>query len=103
MGLETHQIGHRVIIVTPMHAHSSKGKVITGITDAEQLKDVVVFHAGTTLCDGQVVTNGGRVLGVTAMGQTTAQAKAKAYEAVERIHFEGAYCRTDIANKAIRT
>jgi len=80
-----------------------KGKVITGIADAEQLKDVVVFHAGTTLCDGQVVTNGGRVLGVTAMGKTTAEAKTKAYEAVERIHFEGAYCRTDIANKAITT
>ena len=69
----------------------------------DNLPDVVVFHAGTTLCDGQVVTNGGRVLGVTAMGQNTAQAQAKAYEAVERIHFEGAYCRSDIASKAIST
>jgi len=60
-----------------------------------------VFHAGTALCDGQVVTNGGRVLGVTAMGGDVAQAKAKAYEAIKRIHFEGAYCRSDIADKAI--
>jgi phosphoribosylamine--glycine ligase len=79
-----------------------KGKVITGIDKAEQLKDVVVFHAGTTMKDGNLVSAGGRVLGVTAIGETIAQAKAKAYEAVDKISFDGAYCRRDIADKAIR-
>lgn len=79
-----------------------KGKVITGLKEAAQLDDVVVFHAGTKLCDRGVVTSGGRVLGVTAVGSTVAAAKARAYEAVDRIQFEGAYCRRDIADKAIR-
>ncbi len=79
-----------------------KGKVITGLKEAGELQDVVVFHAGTALRDGEVVTSGGRVLGVTAVGETIAAAKARAYEAVERIRFEGAYCRRDIADKAIR-
>ncbi len=79
-----------------------KGKKITGIEEAEKLKDVAVFHAGTAEKDGNVVTNGGRVLGVTALGQTVADAKAKAYEAVGKIKFEGAYYRTDIADKAIK-
>ncbi len=78
-----------------------KGKVITGIKEAEQLKNVVVFHAGTTMEGGDIVTNGGRVLGVTAMGVDVAAAKARAYEAVEKIQFEGACYRTDIADKAI--
>ncbi len=79
-----------------------KGKVITGLDAAARLKDVMVFHAGTAEKDGQIVTAGGRVLGVTALGDTIAQAKAKAYEAVALISFEGAYCRKDIADKAIR-
>jgi len=79
-----------------------KGKVITGLKEAAQLDDVVVFHAGTKLCDRGVVTNGGRVLGVTAVGPTVAAAKTRAYEAVDRIQFAGAYCRRDIADKAIR-
>jgi phosphoribosylamine--glycine ligase len=79
-----------------------KGKVITGLTEAAQLDDVMVFHGGTKLRDGNVVTSGGRVLGVTAIGGTIAAAKARAYEAVDRIRFEGAYCRRDIADKAIR-
>ncbi len=79
-----------------------KGKVITGLKEAAQLDDVVVFHAGTKLCDRGVVTHGGRVLGVTAVGPTVAAAKTRAYEAVDRIQFEGAYCRRDIADKAIR-
>jgi len=79
-----------------------KGKVISGLDEAAQLPDVVVFHAGTRQQNGQVVTNGGRVLGVTALGTTIAAAKAQAYEAVDRIRFEGAYCRRDIADKAIR-
>ena len=79
-----------------------KGKVITGIDQAEQLKDVVVFHAGTAMKDGSLVTAGGRVLGVTAVGGTIADAKKQAYEAVGRISFEGARYRRDIADKAIR-
>lgn len=79
-----------------------KGKVITGLDAAARLKDVMVFHAGTAEKDGQIVTAGGRVLGVTALGDTIAQAKAKAYEAVALISFEGAYCRKDIADKAIK-
>jgi phosphoribosylamine--glycine ligase len=79
-----------------------KGKIITGIEQAEKLEDVVVFHAGTADKNGNVITNGGRVLGVTAMGQTIAKAKAKAYEAVDKIKFDGAYCRRDIADKAIK-
>ena len=79
-----------------------KGKIITGIADAEKLEDVVVFHAGTAAKNADIVTNGGRVLGVTAMGQTIADAKAKAYEAVDKIKFDGAYCRRDIADKAIK-
>lgn len=79
-----------------------KGKKITGIEAAEQLDDVVVFHAGTAEVDGELVTNGGRVLGVTALGRTVAEAKAQAYEAVDKINFDGAYCRRDIADKAIK-
>ena len=78
-----------------------KGKVITGLKEAEEWDDVVVFHAGTQPRNGDVVTSGGRVLGVTALGTNVAAAKARAYEAVDRIHFDGAYCRRDIADKAI--
>jgi len=79
-----------------------KGKKITDLHEAEQLKDVVVFHAGTKNQDDNIVTNGGRVLGVTALGEKIADAKAKAYEAVEKIKFDGAYWRRDIADKAIK-
>ncbi|MFA6187265.1 MAG: phosphoribosylamine--glycine ligase [Phycisphaerae bacterium] len=79
-----------------------KGKVITGIDEAEKLGDVNVFHAGTAAKDGKVVSSGGRVLGVTALGKTIADAQAKAYKAVEKISFEKAYYRKDIADKAIK-
>jgi phosphoribosylamine--glycine ligase len=78
-----------------------KGKVISGLDQAAKLKDVMVFHAGTAEKDGKIVTAGGRVLGVTALGSTIAEAKAKAYEAVALISFEGACYRKDIADKAI--
>jgi phosphoribosylamine--glycine ligase len=80
-----------------------KGKKITGLKEAQQLQDVIVFHAGTKQEDGDIVSNGGRVLGVTALGKTIADAKARAYEAVDKIKFDGAYCRRDIADKAIKT
>jgi len=78
------------------------GKVITGIEEAEQMKDVKVFHAGTTMNGKDLVTNGGRVLGVTALGKDIADAQKNAYAAVEKISFEKAYWRTDIAQKAIK-
>jgi len=78
-----------------------KGKKITGLDQAAQLDDVFVFHAGTAQKDGDIVTNGGRVLGVTALGENIEQAKARVYEAVNKINFEGAYFRRDIADKAI--
>ena len=78
-----------------------KGFPISGLDDAAKMEDVVVFHAGTALEDGQVVTNGGRVLGVTARGDTIAEARGRAYEAVGKIHFEKAYYRSDIGQKAI--
>jgi phosphoribosylamine--glycine ligase len=78
-----------------------KGRVITGLAEAAKLPDVKVFHAGTKLENGLFVTDGGRVLGVTALGDTLANAKRNAYEAVSRIHFQGAYYRRDIADKAL--
>lgn len=79
-----------------------KGKVISGIAAADALPQTKVFHAGTALKDGAVVTNGGRVLGVTAWRSTLAEARAAAYAAVEKISFEGAHYRRDIAAKALR-
>jgi len=78
-----------------------KGKKIIGLEAVERLDDVMVFHAGTKSHNGDIVTNGGRVLGVTAMGKGIAEAKAAAYRAVDMIEFDGAYCRRDIADKAI--
>lgn len=79
-----------------------KGKVIEGIDSAEA-DGAVVFHAGTRSDDGKaVLTNGGRVLDVTALGATIPEAIRNAYSAVERIHFEGAHYRTDIGQKAAR-
>ena len=78
-----------------------KGKVITGLEVANALPDVKVFHAGTVLKDGEIVTNGGRVLGVTALGKDLETAQAAAYAAVEKIQFEGAQFRRDIAVKAM--
>jgi len=77
-----------------------KGKPILGLPEAAQLPDTKVFHAGTALKDGQIVTNGGRVLGVTALGKDLRAAQAAAYAAVQKIHFDGAHFRRDIAAKA---
>jgi len=79
-----------------------KGKVIRGLDDAAKLPGVKIFHAGTALKDGQIVTNGGRVLGVTALGKDLRAAQAAAYAAVEKIHFDGAQFRRDIAAKALK-
>jgi phosphoribosylamine--glycine ligase len=79
-----------------------KGKVISGITQADALPDVKVFHAGTEDRDGTIVTSGGRVLGVTALGDSIADAQKRAYEAVDKISFEKACFRRDIADKALK-
>ena len=80
----------------------AKGKPILGLAEAAKLPDTNIFHAGTALKDGQIVTNGGRVLGVTALGKDLKLAQAAAYAAVEKIHFDGAHFRRDIAAKALR-
>jgi phosphoribosylamine--glycine ligase len=76
------------------------GKVITGLGAAAELADVRVFHAGTGLVENFTVTAGGRVLGVTALGTDLAEARRRAYQAVETIRFDNAYYRRDIAARA---
>jgi len=78
-----------------------KGQPIHGLEEVAQLPNVKVFHAGTATAGKQVVTNGGRVLGVTAWGETLEKARATAYATVEKIHFEGAQFRRDIGHKAM--
>jgi phosphoribosylamine--glycine ligase len=80
----------------------AKGKLITGLEEAAKLPDVKVFHAGTRKEGGWTYTDGGRVLGVTALGETLAEAKQRAYEAVRKINYQGAFCRKDIADRALR-
>ncbi|MBV8781478.1 MAG: phosphoribosylamine--glycine ligase [Phycisphaerae bacterium] len=79
------------------------GMPISGIDNADAMADVKVFHAGTrAAADGRIVTDGGRVLGVTALGNTISDAQRRAYEAVKMIDFEGIKYRTDIGAQAIR-
>ncbi len=78
------------------------GLPITGIEKADALPDVKVFHAGTAMKDGQVVTDGGRVLAVTAIGDTVLQAQQRAYKAMELIDFDGMHYRKDIGRQAVR-
>ena len=77
-----------------------KGKAISGLDEANAMTGVTVFHAGTKLSGEEIVTNGGRVLGVTAPGDDLASAMAAAYAAAEKIRFEGAHLRRDIGAKA---
>ena len=78
-----------------------KGSEIRGLEGARALDDVVVFHAGTAIRDGAVVTSGGRVLGVTATGADLPGAISRAYEGVRAVTFEGAHFRTDIGHRAL--
>lgn len=78
-----------------------KGKPLRGLDEAALIPDAKVFHAGTALVNGQVVNDGGRVLGVTALGATLAEAKLQAYSAVKCIRWDGAWCRKDISDKAM--
>lgn len=77
------------------------GHPITGIEEAELHPNVQVFHAGTAFREGQLVTNGGRVLNVTATGETLAQAVERAYAAADKINFQGKWLRRDIAHRAL--
>ncbi|MEN6581344.1 MAG: phosphoribosylamine--glycine ligase [Armatimonadota bacterium] len=79
----------------------AKGKVITGVGDAEKNADVIVFHAGTESKDGQVVSSGGRVLGVTAVADSYKDCIEKAYAGVDMIHFDGAHVRRDIGARLL--
>jgi phosphoribosylamine--glycine ligase len=79
-----------------------KGDAIKGLEAFKNSDDVVVFHAGTSFNNGEVVTSGGRVLGVTALGEDIKSAQDKAYNAIEKINYEGMQFRKDIGNKAIK-
>ena len=76
------------------------GKTISGLDEMAKLPDVQIFHAGTKRVNGQIVTAGGRVLAVTALGSTIEAARSHAYEAIAQIHFEGFHYRRDIALSA---
>jgi len=78
-----------------------KGNVIDGLASVKRMRDAVVFHAGTAEADGRIVTAGGRVLGVTALGETVEKAVSRAYQAVSKISWDGEHHRTDIGAKAL--
>jgi len=81
-----------------------KGFPVNGLEEAAQASDVVVFHAGTaSLENGQIVTSGGRVLAVSALGETLKAARDAAYQAVQKISFKGAFYRGDIAHRALQS
>jgi phosphoribosylamine--glycine ligase len=81
-----------------------KGKIITGVSEASAIPGVTVFHAGTQLRDdGTLVTSGGRVMAVTAVGPTFGAARDLAYQAVSKISFDGMFFRHDIATRALGT
>jgi phosphoribosylamine---glycine ligase len=82
-------------------ASSSKGDVISGLDEASRVPDVEVMHAGTARRDGEIVTAGGRVLNVTALGASPGEARDRVYEAANMISFEGKQMRTDIAERAV--
>ena len=79
-----------------------KGQEISGLDMASEDENTIAFHAGTTLKDGKTFTNGGRVLGITSVAPTLQPAIMRAYEGVNKIHFEGMYCRRDIASKGLK-
>ena len=79
-----------------------KGYPITGLEEAAQVEGVHVYHAGTSVDDDKVVTSGGRVLGVTATGDSLEDALARAYSAADKISFEGMFFRHDIGRKGLK-
>lgn len=81
--------------------HYEKGKEIRGLEKVSRLQDVMVFHAATKKTDGKYLTNGGRILGVSGLGNTIIEALYRAYQAIDEISFEGAHYRKDIGHKAV--
>jgi phosphoribosylamine--glycine ligase len=79
----------------------AKGSEIAGLEDAMKIEGVEIFHAGTRREGGRILANGGRVLNVCALGKTVAQAKARAYEAVDKIEWPEGFCRRDIGFRAV--
>ena len=79
-----------------------KGKEISGLDLAEEDENTTVFHAGTDLNNGKIMTTGGRVLGVTSTAPSLDSGIMRAYEAVNKIHFDGMYYRRDIAGKGLK-
>jgi len=79
----------------------AKGSEITGLTDAEKVEGVEIFHAGTRREDGRILANGGRVLNICGLGKTVAQAQARAYTAVDKIVWPEGFCRRDIGFRAV--
>jgi len=82
--------------------HYQKGFYISGLDNFNQDKNVMIFHAGTKLVDGKVVNNGGRVLGVTALGFSIKEAIENGYNAVSKISWQGVHYRKDIGKKALK-
>jgi len=96
--------GYAVSIILASHGYPDeykKGLPITGIEEAEKVEGVIVFHAGTKREGNSLVTDGGRVLSVSAVGDTLKQALDRAYEGISKIHFEGMHFRRDIGAKAL--
>jgi phosphoribosylamine--glycine ligase len=98
--------GASVCVVMAAHGYPGEiatGDVIQGLKEAGTVPETVVFHAGTKAkADGSIVTSGGRVLGVTALGQTLRQARERAYDACEKIYWRGAHYRRDIGSRAVK-
>lgn len=91
-----------VIVASGGYPESYKKGCIMDFGNVETMEDVTVYHAGTALKDGKLVTSGGRVLGVTATGKTLPEALEKSYKAVTEISFDGAFCRKDIGARALK-
>jgi phosphoribosylamine--glycine ligase len=79
----------------------AKGTLIEGLADAAQVEGVEIFHAGTKADGGRILSNGGRVLNVSARARTVAEAQARAYAAVDRIRWPDGFCRRDIGWRAV--
>jgi phosphoribosylamine--glycine ligase len=95
---------HAVCVVLAAHGYPASprvGDAISGLTEAEAVEGATVFHAGTAEKSGQIVTAGGRVLGVAARGASLAEAHERAYRAADCIHFDGKQLRRDIAARAL--
>ncbi|KXK07350.1 MAG: Phosphoribosylamine--glycine ligase, partial [Microgenomates bacterium OLB22] len=100
----TWKLGFAVCVVLSSEGYPGPheaGKVITGLEEADKSEGVIVFHAGTAIVGGQIVTAGGRVLSVTATGETPEEAVSRAYAAVEKIHFDGMHFRRDIGTRVL--